>query len=109
LRCGLLDHVQQQQRTQATYLLPHLHDLESLKVVQSPPLLHRRALLSPCALIELLLNLVLLPLLCDVADTAGTGKLGDDDGSEGELGERDLLAGDESLLGGTIDKHLWSL
>jgi hypothetical protein len=91
---------------QATYLLPHLHDLESLKVVQAPPLLHRRALLGPCAVVELLLDLVLLPLLRDVADTAGAGKLGDDDRGEGKLCERDLLARDEGLLGGTINKHL---
>jgi hypothetical protein len=81
-----------------TYLLPHLHDLEALKVVQSPPLLHSRTLLGPCALIELLLDLVLLPLLCDVTDTAGTGQLGDDNGCEGQFGERDFLARDGGLV-----------
>ena len=82
----------------ATYLLPHLHDLEALKVVQSPPLLHSRTLLGPCALVELLLDLVLLPLLRDVADTAGAGKLGDDNGCQRQLGERDFLAGNGGLL-----------
>ena len=82
----------------ATYLLPHLHDLEALKVVQSPPLLHSRTLLGPCALVELLLDLVLLPLLRDVADTAGAGKLGDDNGCQRQLGERDILAGNGGLL-----------
>lgn len=89
-----------------TYLLPHLHDLESLKVVQASPLLHRCALLGPCALVELLLNLGLFPLLRDVADTGGAGQLGDDDRCEGELRKRDLLSGDGGLLGGTINKHL---
>ena len=90
----------------ATYLLPHLHDLEALKVVQSPPLLHSRTLLGPCALVELLLDLVLLPLLRNVADTGGAGQLGDDDGGEGELGEGDFLTGNGRLLGGTINKDL---
>jgi hypothetical protein len=90
----------------ATYLLPHLHDLEALEVVQSSPLGDGCALLGPCALIELLRDLVLLPLLRDVADTALAGKLGDDDGREGEFRERDLLAGNGSLLGGTIKEDL---
>lgn len=94
---------------QITYLLPQLHDLEPLEVVQLPPLLERSALLGPSALVELLLDLVLLPLLRDVADTGGTGQLGDNDGGEGELGEGDFLTGDGGLLGGTIDKDLcWS-
>jgi hypothetical protein len=88
-------------------LLPHLHDLEALKVVESSPLLESRALLGPCALVELLLNLVLLPLLRDVADTAGAGKLGDDNGREGEFRKRNFLAGDGGLLGGTIDEDLY--
>lgn len=49
---------------------------------------------------------MLLPLLRDVADTAGAGKLGDDDGCEGELGEGDFLAGDGGLLRRTIDENL---
>jgi len=89
-----------------TYLLPHLHDLEALKVVEAPPLLHRRALLGPCAVVELLVDLGLLPLLRDVTDTACAGQLGDDDGCEGELCEGNLLAGNGGVLGGTIDKHL---
>jgi hypothetical protein len=92
-----------------TYLLPHLHDLESLKVIQSSPLLHRRALLSPCAVVKLLLDLVLFPLLRNVANTGGTGELGNDDGGKRELCECDLLAGDGGLLGGTINKHLYFL
>lgn len=90
----------------ATYLLPHLHDLEPLEVVQSSPLLHRCALLGPCALIELLLDLGLFPLLRNVTYTGGTGELGDDNGGEGELCECDLLSGNGGLLGGTINKHL---
>ena len=90
----------------ATYLLPHLHDLEALKVVQSPPLLHSRTLLGPCALVELLLDLVLLPLLRDVANTGGAGQLGDDDGCKREFGKRDFLARDGGLLRGTIDEDL---
>ena len=91
---------------QITYLLPQLHDLEPLEVVQLPPLLERSALLGPGALVELLLDLVLLPLLRNVADTGGAGQLRDDDGGEGELGEGDFLTGDGGLLGGTINKDL---
>jgi hypothetical protein len=49
---------------------------------------------------------VLFPLLRDVADTALAGKLGDDDGREGEFRERNLLAGNGGLLGGTVDEDL---
>jgi hypothetical protein len=104
--CATNGHVQRQIH-ESTYLLPHLHDLEALKVVESSPLLESRALLGPCALVELLLNLVLLPLLRDVADTAGAGKLGDDNGREGEFRKRNFLAGDGGLLGGTIDEDLY--
>jgi hypothetical protein len=90
----------------ASYLLPHLHDLEPLEIVQTPPLLHGRTLLGPCAVVELLVYLRLLPLLSDVADTGRAGQLGDDDGEEGELCERNLLSGNGRLLGGTIDEHL---
>jgi hypothetical protein len=93
-------------RESVTHLLPQLHDLEPLEVVQLPPLLERSALLGPGALVELLLDLVLLPLLRNVADTGGAGQLGDDDGGEGELGEGDFLTGDGGLLGGTINKDL---
>ncbi len=89
-----------------TYLLPQLQNLEPLEVVQLPPLLERSALLGPGAFVELLLDLVLLPLLRNVADTGGAGQLGDDDGGEGELGEGDFLTGDGGLLGGTINKDL---
>jgi hypothetical protein len=94
------------ERQESTYLLPHLHDLEALKVVESPPLGKGRALLGPRALVELLLDLVLLPLLRDVADTALAGKLGDDNGCQGEFRKRNFLAGDGGLLGGTIDEDL---
>lgn len=89
-----------------TYLLPQLHDLEALEVIQAPPLGNRRAFLGPSAVVELLLDLVLFPLLRDVADTAGAGELGNDDGCEGEFCECHLLTGDGGLLGGTIEKHL---
>lgn len=91
---------------EVTHLLPQLHDLEPLEVVQLPPLLERSALLGPGALVELLLDLVLLPLLRNVADTGGTGQLGDDDRGERELGEGDFLTGNGGLLGGTINKDL---
>jgi hypothetical protein len=86
------------EKMEPTYLLPHLHDLEALKVVQSSPLGDGCALLGPGALIELLLDLVLFPLLRDVTDTALAGELGDDNGREGEFGERDLLARNGGLL-----------
>lgn len=90
-----------------TYLLPELHDLEALKVVQASPLLDGCALLCPRALVELLLDLGLLPLLRNVADTGGARQLGDDNRGEGEFGERNFLAGNGGLLGGTINKHLF--
>lgn len=93
-------------RESVTHLLPQLQDLEPLEVVQLPPLLERSALLGPGALVELLLDLVLLPLLRNVTDTGGAGQLGDDDRSEGELGEGNFLTGDGGLLGGTINKDL---
>ena len=93
-------------KARATHLLPDLHDLEALKVGELPPLLELSTLLGPAALCPLLLNLVLLPLLCDKATSGGAGQLGDDDGGEGELGEGNLLTGDGGLLGGTIDKDL---
>ena len=53
-----------------------------------------------------MLDLVLLPLLRDVAVTRGTGKLGDDDGCKGEFRKRDFLARDRGLLGGTLEEDL---
>ncbi len=50
---------------------------------------------------------MLLPLLRDVADTAGAGQLGNDDRCKGEFGKRDFLAWDGGLLGGTIDEDLY--
>ena len=49
---------------------------------------------------------MLLPLLRDVADTAGTGKLGNDDGCEGEFRKRNFLARDGGLLGRSIEEYL---
>ena len=91
----------------STYLLPQLHDLEPLEVVQLPPLLERSALLGPGALVELLLDLVLLPLLRNETNTGATRQLGDDDGGQGELGEGNLLAGNGGLLGGAVNKDLY--
>jgi hypothetical protein len=53
-----------------------------------------------------LLDLVLLPLLCDVTDTGSTGKLRDDDWCKGEFRKRNFLARDGGLLGGTIEEDL---
>jgi hypothetical protein len=52
------------------------------------------------------LDLVLLPLLRDVANTGGAGQLGDDDGCKRKFGKRDFLARDGGLLRGTIDEDL---
>ena len=91
-----------------THLLPQLHDIEALEVVELLPLLELNTLLGPVVLRPLLLNLVLLPLLCDKAAAGAAGKLGNDDRSEGDLGERDGLARDWGFLGGTVDEHLTS-
>ena len=95
-------------RAGATHLLPELQDLEALEVVELPPLLELSALLGPAALGPLLLDLVLLPLLCDKATSGGAGQLGNDDGGEGHLGEGNSLARHGGVLGGTVDKHLIS-
>lgn len=91
-----------------THLLPELHDLEALKVGKLPPLLELGALLGPRALRPLLVNTLLLPLLGNETTSGTAGKLGDDDGGEGDLGEGDCVARDGGVLGGTVNKHLSS-
>jgi hypothetical protein len=89
-----------------THLLPELHDLEALEVVELLPLLELGALLGPGALGPLLVNLLLLPLLGNETTSGSAGKLGDDDRGKRHLGECDCVARDGCILGGTVNKHL---
>jgi hypothetical protein len=82
----------------ATNLLPELHDLESLKVVELLPLLVLGALLCPCGLCPLLVHLGLCPCRLDGADSGSAGKLGENDRGEGEVGESCGVAGDNTGL-----------
>lgn len=101
-------HLYGLRKARATDLLPELHDLEALEVGELPPLLELSTFLGPAALCPLLLNLMLLPLLCDKATSGGAGQLGNDNRGEGHLGEGDGLARHGGVLGGTVDKHLIS-
>lgn len=92
-----------------THLLPELHDLETLEVVELPALVELLALLGPGACVECLLDLLLRPLLLDESTAGGTGQLGEDDGCEGKVGESGGVTGDGGLLGGAIDEHLYCL
>lgn len=98
----------QEREDEETHLLPQLQHLEALEVVELPPLLELGALLCPSALLELGVHLGLLPLPLNGTDTAGTGKLGDHDGSEGNVGEGGGMTGDGALLGGSINEDLES-
>lgn len=95
--------------SRATNLLPQPHDLEALEVVQRPALGDPVLVLRPCALAELLLDLGGLPDLLNGTVASTTGELGDDDGSQGQVGERSGVAGHDLVGGGTgsIDEDLW--
>lgn len=89
-----------------THLLPQLHDLESLEVVQLPPLLELGALLGPRALRVLVINLVLFPLGLDESVTGSAREFRDDDRCEGKVAERGRLSWDGSLRRWSINEHL---
>jgi hypothetical protein len=91
-----------------THLLPELHNLEALEVVELLPLLELGALLGPGALGPLLVNLLLLPLLGNETTSGSAGKLGDDDRGERHLGKGDCVAWDGCVLGRTVNEHLAS-
>lgn len=91
-----------------TNLLPQPHDLEALEVVERPALGDSVLVLRPCALAELLLDLGGLPDLLNDTVASTAGELGDDDGSQGQVGEGRSVTG-HSLLGGgsgAIDENL---
>ena len=91
-----------------TNLLPEAHDLEALEVVEVSPLGDLLALLGVVAAVELLLNLLGLPLLLDGGGAGGAGKLVDNETGERDVGERGGVARDRGLSGGggTVDKDL---
>ena len=93
----------------STHLLPESHNLEALKVVELLPLDTALAVLCPGAVVPDFLNTSLLPGGANGSVAGTTGKLLDNDGGEGDVCERDGVAGDDSLGlgGGTVNKDLW--
>ena len=91
-----------------THLLPEAHNLEALEVVEVSPLGDLLALLDVVAAVELLLDLLGLPLLLDGGGAGGAGKLVDHETGERDVGERGGVARDRGLGGGggTVDKDL---
>ena len=82
-----------------THLFPQLHDLETIKVIELPPLLELSAALCPVAGSKLGLNLLLLPQLPDGSVTSGAGKAGKDNGGERKVRELGGVAGHDLFLG----------
>jgi len=91
-----------------THLLPEAHDLETLEVVEVSPLGDLLALLGVVAAVELLLDLLGLPLLLDGGGAGGARKLVDDETGERDVRERGGVARNRRLGGGggTVDKDL---
>lgn len=91
-----------------THLLPQAHDLETLKVVEVPPLLGLLTLLGELAVVELLLELLGVPLLLESGGAGATGELLKNEAGEGQVRERSGVTGDNSLGagGGTLDEDL---
>lgn len=92
-----------------THLLPESHNLEALKVGELLPLDGALTVLCPGAVVPCLLNTRLLPGSLEGGVAGGTGKLLDDDGGKGDVGERDGVTGDGALgLGGrTLNQDLF--
>lgn len=88
-------------------LLLQDHDLEAVEVGQPTAELAGSDLLSPGRLSPLVGDTSLLPVLGDDTGAGTTGKLGDDDGGEGNVSESDGLAGDTGL--GAVNKDLQSI
>lgn len=89
-----------------TRLLPQPQDLESLEVGQSTSAHLASHLLRPGALAELLRDVLGIPLLLDGTGARATGQFGEDDGGELDVVERNGLAGDDSIGGGSINENL---
>lgn len=81
-----------------THLLPQPHNLEALKVVELPPPDTPLTALGPGAVVPPALNIGRLPQLLQGSGTGGARELLNDDGSEGDVGDRNGLAGDNVLL-----------
>lgn len=91
-----------------THLLPEAHNLEALEVVEVSPLGDLLALLGVVAAVELLLDLLGLPLLLDGGGAGGAGKLVDDETGERDVRESGGVARDRCLGGGggTVNEDL---
>ena len=92
----------------STYLLAEAQNLEALEVGQVLAALGALRALSEGALGPLAINLVLSPKLLHGTGTGSTGELGNGEVSEGGVGERENVTGDDLLLlgGGTVDQDL---
>jgi len=82
-----------------TPLLLQNQNLESVEVVQLPPLLSRRNPLGRTRPGPLLSNIGLPPVLGDNTGAGASGKGGDDDAGEVEVCERERLAGHGGVRG----------
>lgn len=94
-----------------TNLLPEAHDLEALEVVEVSPGGDLGTLLGVVAVVELLLDLLGLPLLLQRGGAGSARKLLEDEAGERQVGEGLGVAGDNCLgVGGrTFDKDLSNL
>lgn len=92
----------------STHLLPEAHDLETLEVVEVPPLGGLLTLLGVVAVVELLFDLLGLPLLPEGGGAGATGQLLEDEAGERQVRERSGLAGNDVLGvgGGTLNENL---
>ena len=87
-------------------LLLEQHDVEAGEVVQFPSLLNGDALLCPGRLVPLLNGTILLHKLLHDTRSSSTREAGDDEFGEGEMLEREGLAG--NTCGGSIDDSLFA-
>ena len=92
-----------------TYLLAEAENLESLEVGQVLAALRAVGALSEGALGPLAINLVLSPELLHGTGTGSAGELGNGEVSEGGVGERKNVTGNDLVLlgGGTVDQDLF--
>ena len=84
-----------------THLLPEAHNLEALEVVEVSPLGDLLALLGVVAAVELLLDLLGLPLLLEGDGASSAGELLEDEAGERQARERSGVARDGGLDGGS--------
>ena len=87
-------------------LLLQDHDLEPVKVVELPSLVVGGDLLGERGVIPLFSYLLLLPNLGNLCGTGAARQVGNDDAGQGDVGERERLAGDACV--GGVNQDLYS-